>query len=209
MSQLRVSANGQSDFFLNVLSFDAPIKGEMNSAQTRQLAQYYPIKSMQNDLVCECIFASEAVWQQWQMWVYQHMVNAQQLNYSGGLPGVQLNWPQRGINQWSAIIPKQDGGGKRSNYTPRQTVQFQLVVNLVSNLSIFQSWGTAWQMLYSNNYIGGTFMDGLLNPPTHNFGAVTPGNAAIMANNQQPSGTTTGSAPQVPGVSFPTTGGIP
>lgn len=209
MSQLRLSASGQTDFFLNVLSFDAPIVGEMNSGQTRQLVQYYPIKSMQNDLVCNCIFPSEAIWQQWQNWVYQLMINCQDLNARGGLPGVQLNWPERGINEWSAVIPKSEGGGRRANYTPRQTIQFQLLVNLVSNLTIFQSWGTAWQTLYSNNYIGSSFLDAILNPPsTGNYGAVTPGNAAIIANQASNGTTAAGSAPQIPGVSYAASGGV-
>jgi hypothetical protein len=208
MSQLRVSATGQTDFFLNVLSFDTPIVGEMNTSQTRTMVQHFPIKSMQNDLVCECIFSSEAIWQQWQQWVYQLQVNAQQLNTIGGLPGVQLNWPERGINQWSALILSSPGGGKRANYAPRQNIGFQLIVNLVSNLSIFQSYGTAWQTLYSNNYINSSILDSLLNPPTFGVGAVTPGNAAIIANSASSSGgTTSGSGVQIPGVSYSASGG--
>ena len=207
MSQLRVSATGQTDFYLNVLSFDSPIIGEMNSGQTRTIVQYFPIKSMQNDLVCDCIFPNESVWQQWQLWVYQLMVNSQQLNSTGGLPGVQLNWPERGINQWSAIIPQSPGGGSRRNYTPRQSIKFQLIVNLVSNLTIFQSFGTAWQSLYANNYLNGSILDSLLNvPATGNFGAVTPGNAAILANNAN-NNTPSGSGVQIPGVSYSASGG--
>lgn len=209
MSQLRVSATNQTDFFLNVLSFDSPIIGEMNSGQTRTNVQYYPIKSMQNDLVCQCIFPSEAVWQQWQNWVYQLQINCQQLNSIGGMPGVQLNWPERGINQWSAIIPKSEGGGRRANYAPRISIQFQLIVNLVSNLTIFQSFGTAWQSLYANNYLNGSILDSLINvPATGNYGAITPGNAAIMANQASNNSTTSGSGVQVPGVSYPASGGV-
>jgi len=207
MSQLRVSATGQTDFFLNVVSFDSPIIGEMNSGQTRTIVQYFPIKSMQNDLVCDVIFPSEAAWQQWQLWVYQLQINCQQLNTTGGLPGVQLNWPERGINQWSALIPQSPAGGKRANYAPRQSIQFQLIVNLVSNLTIFQSWGAGWQSLYSNNYLNGSIADSLLNPPTSGVGTVTPGNAAIMANSASTGNTTSGTGVQIPGVSYSASGG--
>jgi hypothetical protein len=211
MSQLRVSATGQPDFYLNVLSFDSPIVGEMNSGQTRTQVQYFPIKSMQNDLVCQCIFPNEVTWQQWQNWVYQLQINAQMINTTGGLPGVQLNWPERGINQWSAIIPKSEAGGRRANYAPRISIQFQLIVNMVSNLTVFQSFGTGWQSLYANNYLNGSILDSLLNvPDTGNFGAVTPGNAAIIANNASNgnTATTNGSGVQVPGVSYPASGGV-
>jgi hypothetical protein len=213
VSQLRLSATNQADFYLNVLSFDAPILGEMNSAQTRTIAQYYPIKSMQNDFAANVIFANETTWQQWQQWVHQLQINSQQINLTGGMPGCTLNWPERGINQWSAIIPKIQAGGMRANYTPRQTIQFQLIVNLVSNLGIFQSFGTAWQTLYANNFINGSILDSLLNLPASAGGALTPGNAAALAaNSPVSSATTVGSTPAgltsiVPGVGNPATGG--
>jgi hypothetical protein len=179
MSQLRVSGTGQADFYLNVLSFDAPITGELNSAQTQTQIQYFPIKAFQMELICDVIFPSENLWQQWQAWVRQNMINAQNSNATGN-PGVTLNWPQRNINNWTGIIPSAKAGGMRANYTPRTRVEFQLVVSLVSNLDIFSSIGSGWQGLFGSTTVGAT-ADPILSL-AENFlgGSITPGNSAIF-----------------------------
>jgi len=173
LSQLQVSATGQQDFYLNVLSFDSPIVGEMNNAQTRSQIQYFPIKAFQPNLTCNIIFPSEAQWEEWQAWVRQNMLNTQNGNATGN-PGCTLNWPQRNINNWKAIIPGAKAGGMRRNYAPRTTIDFQLVTSLVSNLGVFASFGTAWQGIFG----AGANLDSLLQLPENAgnfFGATTPG----------------------------------
>lgn len=180
MSQLRVSAQGQDDFFLNVLRFESPVFGEMNSSQTKTQIQYFPIKAFQPELTCSVIFPSEYQWEQWQAWVRQNMLNSQNSNATGN-PGVTLNWPQRNINNWTAVIPSAKAGGMRRNYTPRTRVEFQLIVSLVSNLGVFSSFGSAWQSLFTVNAVG-SVLDGLLTLPAGApIGAVTPGNARIIS----------------------------
>lgn len=179
MSQLRVSAFGQQDFFLNVLSFDSPIYGEMNNAQTKAQVQYFPIKAFQPELVCDVIFRSEAEWQAWQTWVRQNMINTQNSNATGS-PGVTLNWPQRNINNWTGVIGSTKAGGMRRNYAPRTRVEFQLIVSLVSNLGVFASFGTAWQAIFGSNAVG-SVIDSLFTLP-ENFlgGSATPGITNII-----------------------------
>jgi hypothetical protein len=179
MSQLRVSGTNQPDFYLNVLNFDAPITGELNSAQTQSQVQYFPIKAFQMELVCDVIFPSENLWQQWQAWVRQNMINSQNSNTTGN-PGVTLNWPQRNINNWTGVIPSAKAGGMRANYAPRTRVEFQLIVSLVSNLNIFSSFGSAWQGLFGSTTVGAN-VDPVLNL-AENFigGAITEGNGIIF-----------------------------
>ena len=185
MSQLRVSGYGQPDFHLNVTTFDSPIYGEMNSAQVRSQVQYYPIKAYQPELVCEAVFPSEWLWEQWQSWVRQNMVNSQRSN-STGSPGVTLNWPERDINNWTGIISTAKAGGMRRNYTPRTRIEFQLVASLVSNLGVFASFGAAWQSVLGNNVVGAN-VDSVFRLP-ENFvgGATTPGNARTIRGGGAP-----------------------
>jgi hypothetical protein len=192
LSQLRVSAQGQQDFYLNVLGFDSPINAEMNSAQTKSQIQYFPIKAFQPDLTCNVIFPSEAQWQSWQSWVRQNMLNTQGSNTSGN-PGVTLNWPERSINNWIAIIPVAKAGGFRYNYAPRTQVTFQLITSLVSNLGNFASFGTAWQGLFG----AGNNLGGLLNLPANAgnfFGATTPGGSFSGGSFGSSLGSVTGGA---------------
>lgn len=180
MSQLRVSGAGQPDFYLNVTSFDSPVYGEMNSAQTKSQVQYFPIKAYQPELSCDVIFPSEYLWEQWQTWVRQNMINSQNSNSTGN-PGVTLNWPQRNINNWTGIISAAKAGGMRRNYTPRTRVEFQLVVSLVSNLGVFASFGSAWQAILGNNAVGSAIDSIFTLPESFLGGATTPGNANIIS----------------------------
>jgi hypothetical protein len=179
LSQLRVSAIGQQDFYLNVLSFDSPIVGEMNSAQTRGQIQYFPIKAFQPNLTASVIFPSEAQWQSWQAWVRDNMVNTQNSNFTGN-PGCTLNWPERNINNWIAVIPTAKAGGMRRNYAPHTSIDFQLITSLVSKLGVFASFGTSWQGLFG----AGSNLDSVLQLPENIgsiFGSTTPGNGNAIA----------------------------
>jgi hypothetical protein len=180
MSQLRVSAQGQPDFFLNVTDFDSPVYGEMNSAQTKSQVQYFPIKAYQPELVCNVMFPSEFLWEQWQTWVRQNMINSQNSNSTGN-PGVTLNWPQRNINNWTGIIAAAKAGGMRQNYTPRVRVEFQLVASLVSNLGVFASFGSVWQSITGSNAVGSVIDSLFTLPASFLGGSTTPGNANIIA----------------------------
>ena len=174
MSQLRVSGAGQPDFYLNVVNMDAPIFGEMNSGQTQSKVQWFPIKSFQPELAVDVIFPNEALWQQWQSWVRQNMVNSQNSNNTGQ-PGVTLNWPQRNIYAWTAIIPSAKAGGLRFNYTPRTRIEFQTIRNLVSELAVVASSGSEWQTLTQN---GKASPNAAPNPVTG--GALTSGLANLI-----------------------------
>lgn len=180
MSQLRVSAQGQADFYLNVTNFDSPVYGEMNSAQTKSQVQYFPIKAYQPELVCDVIFPSEYLWEQWQTWLRQNMLNSQGSNATGN-PGVTLNWPQRNINNWTGIIASGKAGGMRRNYTPRVRVEFQLVASLVSSLGVFASFGSTWQSILGNNAVGSAVDSLFTLPESFVGGATTPGNANLLS----------------------------
>lgn len=162
MSQLRVSGNGQDDFFLNCVSMRSPIFGQMNSAQTKSQVQYFPIKAHQPEIQFSVVFPSEPLWEDWQVWVRDNMVNCQKTNNQTGNTGVTLNWPEKSINNWSGVILKQKAGGRRYNYMPRDDFTVQLVNSLVSNSTTFGSFGTSlWQALYA----AGSNTDALLQLP--------------------------------------------
>jgi len=210
VSQLRVSGVGQPDFYLNVVSFNSPISGEIRGVQTKTQAQYFPIKAFQPDLVCSVVFPSEAVWEQWQDWARTNMVNSQSSN-STGLPGVTLNWPERNINNWTGIIPVTKAGGMRWNYAPRTQVEFQLVVSLVSNLQVFQSFASGWQGLFQSTSVGSNVDTLFTLAEDFIGGAVTQGNAALYGAVQSTLGSNLlsgGTASVIPGITQALTGGI-
>lgn len=184
MSQLKVSANGQTDFYLNVLSITSPIYGQMNAAQTKGQIQYFPIKVHQPEVQFNLIFPNETTWEDWQVWVRTNMVNSQSANNIVGNVGVTLNWPQRSINDWSGVIQKQKAGGRRWNYTPRDSVTVQLANSLVSQTTTFGSFGvSAWQAIFG----AGANTDTLFQLPEAlqsalNTGQVNPIGGSVGAN---------------------------
>jgi hypothetical protein len=161
MSQLQVSAAGQPTFYLNVLSMYSPIQGEMNSGQTRSQIQYFPTKAGQPNIAFTVVFPTEQLWETWQAWVRQNMLNAQKANTTSGDIGVTLNWPQRSIHNWSGVITDSIAGGWRWNVAPRVNVEIQLVNSLVSNVTTVSSFGNSWQGIF----FGGSNLDGLLALP--------------------------------------------
>lgn len=165
--------------------------GEMNSAQTKTQIQYFPIKAFQPELVCSVIFNSETTWESWQAWSRTNMVNSQNSNSTGN-PGVTLNWPERNINNWTAVIPAAKAGGMRGNYTPRTRVEFQLITSLVSNLAIFSSFGSAWQGIFGSTAVGSN-LDSLFTLPEDILGgSITSGNAGLLNQQQYQVQTQTG-----------------
>ena len=184
MSQLQVSAVGQPTFYLNVVSMYSPIQGEMNSGQTKSQIQYFPIKATQPNISFTVVFPSEQLWETWQAWVRQNMINAQRANTISGNVGVTLNWPQRSIHNWSGVITDIVAGGWRRNVAPRATFEVQLVNSLVSNVTTISSFGNAWMGIFS----GGVSMDGLFALPQLisnliNTGNLNPGAGTVAGNN--------------------------
>lgn len=147
MSQLRVTADNQDEFFMNVLSFSSPIFGDMTSAQTRSQKQYFPIKAYQPEINFDVIFPSEKEYEAFQNYVRVNQVNSQ--SAQPGHVGVTLNWPQRSIINWTGVITKFKAGGMRRNYTPRASFQVQLVDSLVSNQTQMSSFGADWTALFT------------------------------------------------------------
>jgi hypothetical protein len=158
MSKLILTRVGSTtQWKLNVLSFTSPMYGTITSAQTRTVAQHFPIKATQPDLTVSVIFPSQTEFQN-----FQQFVRTTQLDARDNANLITLNWPQRDINNWTGIIKSCRVGGMRANYAPRASYTFGLVDSLMSTRSTV-SWipGLLWQSIF------GTGMpDGVVDVPS-------------------------------------------
>jgi hypothetical protein len=203
MSQLIVSAASQDPFYMNVLSMSSPVFGEMNSAQTKSMVQWFPIKAMQPEIQFNVIFPTENEWEDWQVYCRTNMINAQSSNTVAGNAGVTLNWPQRSIQEWSGLITKVNAGGRRFNVAPRASFIVQLINSLVSNSTTFGSFGITnmWQALTGAN----ANTDSLLALPELvnqglNNGTLNPQGGTVAGNTSVLNGTSNAIAGLIPGV---------
>lgn len=123
-------AMGTRGFKLNVISFSSPIFGSMSSAQTREMAVHFPIKSIQPELNLEVQFRSEEDYEDFQRFVRGHQQRA--LFNPNPTNVVWLNWPERNIDNWTGVIKAFRAGGERFVFAPRASFIVDLIDSMVS-----------------------------------------------------------------------------
>lgn len=131
MSQLQILTNNFGNIRLNVLSFNSPIFGSINGAQTKKIMQWYPIKSNQPEIEFEVQFVSEKDYER-----FQKIVKDSQDSSLNARPAqktmVYLNWPERNINNWSGMITEFTAGGMRANPAPTAKFTVFLVDSFIA-----------------------------------------------------------------------------
>lgn len=170
MSQLRLSNPTWGVRYVNVLSFSAPMVGQISAAQTRTMVQHFPIKALQPELQVEVIFRSEDAYQDFQRYVRNTQVDAQSHDSS---PGVSLYWAERSIYNWTGVIKDFQAGGRRANYTPRAKFTVDLVDSMMSSKTFIASisnmaeeiWGVSTPGGVLGSTISSAISDSLLTLP--------------------------------------------
>jgi hypothetical protein len=160
MSQLTIT--GQSTVHnLNVIAFQSPVYGQINSVQTKTEAVHFPIKLAQPSMQLDVQFANETDFETFQKFVRNHQT--QLSSNSSAL--LTLNWPERSIINNTGFIPSFKAGGMRWNVAPRARFEIALITSMASGQTDLASTAANWQAIYGG--LGGIF-GGIseLAPPT-------------------------------------------
>lgn len=143
MSHLVIKTRPFGSFRMNVMSFNSPVFGTMASVQTRTMLQHFPIKANQPEIQFDVQFASEREYERFQMFVK----STQNYALSVGQESITLNWPERGIRNWTGVIKEFRAGGMRRNYAPRARFTVDLVVSMVSQKQLYGSTGSPFSSI--------------------------------------------------------------
>ena len=138
MSHLVIKTRPFGNFRMNVVQFNSPVFGTLAAVQTRTMLQHFPIKANQPNIEFVVQFSSEREYE-----TFQKFVKATQ-NYALGIgqESIVLNWPERGISNWSGVIKEFRAGGMRRNYAPRARFTVDLVTSMVSQKQMYGSYGS-------------------------------------------------------------------
>lgn len=159
MSKLVLSSRGLGKSWeLNCLNFNSPTVASIASVQTRAMMRHFPVKVNQPAIDLLVQFPNEPEFEEFQEFIRKTHREAQ---VNARYPGVNLWWPERGINNWTGIIRNFRAGGMRRNYSPRATISVDLIDSAVAKRSFISSWATEWWTI-----AGYGSPDGVLQPPT-------------------------------------------
>lgn len=170
MSQLIVKGHRGKQYKLNVTQFRSPMTASINSAQTRTMAQHFPIRAGQPDINFTVKFNSNEAKHEFQSFVRDHQINAQSDNTD--MKGmVTLWWPERNIENWTGYIVEFRVVEARFVYAPSVTFGVTLIDSLMSERTRMASFGSLWSSIWGPQippYKGpGTLdTDNMLRPPS-------------------------------------------
>ena len=153
-------AMGTRGYQLNVLSFSSPIFGSMASAQTREMAMWFPVKADQPELKLDVQFRSEEDFEDFQRFVRGHQQRV--LFNPSPINTVWLNWPERNIDNWTGVIKAFKAGGERFVFAPRASFIVSLIDSMVSSRTDIASLVPNWRTIYGEGMGPGA----VLAPPT-------------------------------------------
>mgnify|MGYP003420295537 FL=1 len=153
-------AMGTRGYKLNVLSFSSPVFGTMSSVQTRYMEMHFPIKSIQPEIKLDVQFASEEEYENFQRFVRGHQQRALFNPNVGNV--IWLNWPERGIDNWTGVIKAFRAGGERRVFAPRASFIVDLIDSMVSSRTDVASLASSWRAIYGEGMGPGA----VLAPPT-------------------------------------------
>lgn len=136
MSQMRMYCAGAGSLWVKVVGFQSSLDGQIQPSQTKQALHHYPRKATHQNvnfqLVCRDLEELRAV----QGFIRRHQKYALT---SPQRPEVVLWWPERGIENWSGIIKKVEGGDKRFNPVPKVSFTVDLVDSMLSRKTWWSS----------------------------------------------------------------------
>lgn len=126
---MRMYCAGAGSLWVKVVGFQSSLDGHIQPSQTKQALHHYPRKathqSVNFQLVCRDLEELRAV----QGFIRRHQKYALT---SPQRPEVVLWWPERGIENWTGIIKKVEGGDKRFNPVPKVSFSVELVDSMLS-----------------------------------------------------------------------------
>jgi hypothetical protein len=172
MSKLILRGHRGAEFRLNVTQFRSTMSASINTAQTRTMAQHFPIRAGQPDIQFTVQFRSIDDHHDFRNFVRDHQRNSQiadhtptQLDNSGM---VTLFWPERSIINWTGYITSMPVREVRFDYAPRVTFGVMLVKSMLSERTYNASSGSDF-FTVAGQQIGpylGALIEDLIRLPT-------------------------------------------
>lgn len=170
MSRLVIKGHFGERFEMNVLQFRSPMNAEITSVQTRQKMDHHPIRCGQPDVQFTVKFISQNDKDIFERFVRRHQIQAQE-NRERWL---KLNWPERGMDNWTGYINEYQVSVRRFDPAPEVTFGVSLVDSMMSRWTDVSSWATPFvesmlnfQPLFN---VWKLVEDGIIAPPPNLFG---------------------------------------
>ena len=136
MSEMRMYCAGVGTLWVKVVAFQSSLDGQIQPSQTKQALHHYPRKASHQSVSFQVVCRDKEELSTLQRFIRAHQKYALT---SPENPEVVLWWPQRGINDWSGIIKKVEGGDKRFNPVPKVSFTVDLVNSLLSKKTWWSS----------------------------------------------------------------------
>ena len=148
MSLLKLSNSSVGTFDLHVTSFTTPLRGQIESSQTKKAQHHYPRKAGQQQLVLQCVFPSTRNYMEFQTFVRRSHTNAIGTTSN---PELSIWWPERGMDGWSGVITSIQAGDERFNHVPKAQVEMLLVDSMLSHKTFASSFAGAFSNFFNND----------------------------------------------------------
>ena len=148
MSLLKLSSPDVGTFSLHVTSFATPLRGQIESSQTKKAQHHYPRKAGQQNLTLQCVFPSTRNYMDFQAFVRRSHTNAVGTTSN---PELAIWWPERGIEGWSGVITSIEAGDERFNHVPKANIEMLLVDSMLSQKTFASSFGESFLNFFNND----------------------------------------------------------
>lgn len=158
MSQLQIKARGKT-FKMNVLSFTAPLFGNVSTVQTKTMQQHFPVRANQPNIQFSVIFTSEKEFKEFGEFIRELHVHDLDASINSKV-GVNLWWPEREIDNWTGIIKNFEAGAHKGNWAPRATFSVDLVDSWVSRKTSMASFGSSFSSIFEDSPLTRLFLQG-------------------------------------------------
>ena len=143
MSFLQLICGGRA-YEAKVMAYDSTIDGEFVSAQTKIGKQHFPFKTEHTDINFSLIMRNHAELQWFAEFVRRHHMIA----LGNDAQTMRLNWPERGIDNWSGFVKSIQTGEQMGITAPRVVISFILIDSLTSRRTWTASSGGDFSEIY-------------------------------------------------------------
>lgn len=167
MSLLKLSNSSVGTFNLHVTSFTTPLRGQIESSQTKKAQHHYPRKAGQQQLALQCVFPSTRNYMEFQTFVRRSHTNAIGTTLN---PELSIWWPERGMDGWSGVITSIQAGDERFNHVPQAQIEMLLVDSMLSHKTFASSYAGAFSNFFDNDIGNPSDILGFILPSLPAFG---------------------------------------
>ena len=177
MSQA-VIASPLGSLAVNVYEYHFDLSSQLDSAQTRDGIQWYPIKALQDDFIFSVQFNSQLSLLNFQNFILQHYQNPDITLSQQSI--VRFYWPELNFD-YAGIIRESTMGIKKWEWAPKRTYKMQLVRDSIFTVTGGFNSTTSWQDIYGTSTVN-------TNPPALPDPGGDPGDTVLTPPSSTPTG---------------------